>query len=71
VLAAVQTRRQGAPLWKSSALAVLFHNVEVKARVQLMMLDKGSAMDERAKTSALQLRRGGISDGRYDCFFEG
>jgi hypothetical protein len=57
LLTVIETRKSGLPLWRGSALAVLYHGLETRVRETIGRWDQPSEMDKVAKEVRVKLRR--------------
>ncbi len=53
----IETRRSALPLWKGSALAILYHGLETRVRETVEHWDQSSEMEEASKEVRVGLRR--------------
>ncbi|KAI9872747.1 MAG: hypothetical protein M1823_008092, partial [Watsoniomyces obsoletus] len=62
LLTAIESNRTATPLWKGSALAVLYHGLEAKVRSTLEHWDLPSQMSDASEEVKVKLRRDPMDD---------
>ena len=62
LLTAIESSRTATPLWKGSALAVLYHGLEAKVRATLEHWDLPSQMSDASEEVKVKLRRDSMDD---------
>jgi hypothetical protein len=62
LLTAIESSRTATPLWKGSALAVLYHGLEAKVRSTLEHWDLPSQMSDASEEVKVKLRRDSMDD---------
>lgn len=63
LLTIIESSRSATPLWKGSALAVLYHGLETKVRSTLEHWDLSSQMSDASEVVEVKLRRDPADDG--------
>ena len=63
LLTMIESSKSGTPLWKGSALAVLYHGLEAKVRSTLEHWDLSSQMSDASEEVRVRLRRDPTDDG--------
>lgn len=63
LLTIIESSRSATPLWKGSALAVLYHGLEAKVRSTLEHWDLSSQMSDASEEVKVKLRRDPADDG--------
>ena len=69
LLTMIESSRSAVPLWKGSALAVLYHGLETKVRSTLEHWDLSSQMSEASEGVKVKLRRDPDDDGMQHASF--